>query len=333
MTNLQTLTAPATLSDSEMKCWDQIVSKLITLNERLWENRLNGIGIQRWLENFTGLTGHSQDEERLHALYIISQYMYYGAREIRILLRALYKELFLLPLAQQINSRVSNLDEFTLELDKQISATRFLGVGNPSESGVHLLYYFRQENRLPKSNFMDTAQLYQTDSTSKSGRRPTERAVTRYVFLDDICGSGETAVTYSRDLLPDLIQAHPEVELHYLALFGTQDGLDYVRNNTVFGKQSAAIYELDKTYKWLDENSRYFSVLQTELNPTILRILPECYGKRLWPGHPLGWSDGQLLLGFFHNTPDNTLPIIWRDKDNGSQNDWYPVFSRYPKVN
>ena len=31
-----------------------------------------------------------------------------------------------------------------------MSATGFLGVATPSESGVHLLYYFRQENNLQK---------------------------------------------------------------------------------------------------------------------------------------------------------------------------------------
>ena len=33
---------------------------------------------------------------------------------------------------------------------RRMSATGFLGVATPSESGVHLLYYFRQENNLQK---------------------------------------------------------------------------------------------------------------------------------------------------------------------------------------
>jgi hypothetical protein len=332
MTMLQALAAPANLSNEEMECWDTIVSRVVTLNERLWENRLTGVSVKHWLENFTGLTGSSAEEERLHALYVLSQFMYYGAREIRLLLRAVYRELFLLPLAQQINARVANVQQFKAELTTQISSTRFLGVGNPSESGVHLLYYFRQENRLPKSSFLDAAQLYRSDSTAASGRRPAEPGINRYVFLDDLCGSGETAETYSKNLLPDLINAQPNVELHYLALFGTKDGLDHVRDRTAFGKHCSAIYELDKTYKWLDTGSRYFSVLRSELNPSVLQLLPQHYGKLLWPEHAMGWSDGQLLLGFFHNTPDNTLPIIWCDEENGSDHDWYPVFHRYPKI-
>jgi len=42
----------------------------------------------------------------------------------------------------------------------------------------------------------------------------------------------------------------------------------------------------------------------------------------------LGWGDCQLLLGFYHNTPDNTLPVIWYDED---EINWYPIFRRYNK--
>ena len=31
----------------------------------------------------------------------------------------------------------------------------------------------------------------------------------------------------------------------------------------------------------------------------------------------LGYRDSQLLIGFQHNTPDNTLPIIWYDEQAG----------------
>jgi len=43
--------------------------------------------------------------------------------------------------------------------------------------------------------------------------------------------------------------------------------------------------------------------------------------------HPLGFADGQYLLGFEYNTPDNTLPIFW-----GTSNGWYPLFTRYQKI-
>ena len=47
-------------------------------------------------------------------------------------------------------------------------------------------------------------------------------------------------------------------------------------------------------------------------------------------GNSLGFKDCQLLLGFNHNTPDNTLPIFWYDEKNYN---WYPIFKRYKKNN
>jgi len=259
--------------------------------------------------------------------------MYFGSQEIRVLLRALYRELFLLPLAQRVRDETTGTAEFCERMEEERSATRFLGVGNPSESGVHLLYYFRQENGLSKSAFLDSAQIY--DLASAQGQRkrvPRHPDVKRYIFLDDICGSGETAVRYSNNLLPELLTERPDVEVWYFSLFATSEGLQRVANETVFGKRCGAVYELDETYKWTGLNSRYLSALPEGLYRSLLTALPFAYGSMLLPEHPLGYQDSQLLLGFSHNTPDNTLPIIWFEQEHGTSASWYPIFKRYPKV-
>ena len=56
--------------------------------------------------------------------------------------------------------------------------------------------------------------------------------------------------------------------------------------------------------------------------------MTEGYGKKLFPAHPIGYEDGQLLLGFTHNTPDNAPPIFW---DEGRNTPWAPIFVRYDK--
>ena len=218
-------------------------------------------------------------------------------------------------------------------MDHERAATRFLGVGNPSESGVHLLYYFRQENLLGKDAFMDSAQIYTVVTDGATRRRvPRHADVKRYVFLDDMCGSGETAVRYSLDLLPELVAESPNVELSYLSLFATTAGLERVRRDTVFGDRCGAVYELDETYRWAVASSRYLSVLPVGLDRDLLIAIAHDYGAAILPAHPLGYMGSQLLLGFFHNTPDNTLPVIWCDERNGSSAEWYPIFRRYPKV-
>jgi len=327
------LTAPPTLNNDQMALWEALGTRLVTLDERVWEGNANGPAVENWLGNFVGRTGASADLERLHALYLLSQFMYFGAREIRVLLKALYRELFLLPLAQEVRAQVASEAEFLTRMAEERAATRFLGVGNPSESGVHLLYYFRQENLLGKEAFLYSAQIYKVAAEDSGRKRVARHAdVKRYIFLDDMCGSGETAVRYSKDLLPDLIAEKPDVELFYFSLFATTAGLERVRTETVFGQRCGAVYELDESYKWASPGSRYLLGLPSGLDADLLVAVASVYGEAIMPGHPLGYLGSQLLLGFFHNTPDNTLPVIWCDQQNGSRESWYPIFRRYPKI-
>jgi len=326
------LAPPSSLTNSEIELWDSLCTRLITLNERVWEDIANGPAISEWLKNFVGKTGRHQDIEKLHALYLLSQFMYFGTDEIRVLLKSLFRDLYLIPLAQRVRERTSSFDEFNEIMNLERASTRFLGVGNPSESGVHLLYYFRQENGLSKNAFLDAAQIYKSSDEEAKQRVLRYADVKRYVFIDDMCGSGETAVRYSTDLLPDLVNQMPDAELYYFSLFGTKDGLDRVRRESKFGKNCGAVYELDSSYKWADSNSRYFSNIAADLDRQLLADLAKTYGEVICPEHPLGYEQSQLLLGFSHNTPDNTLPVIWSDMEHGSPSRWYPIFRRYQKI-
>jgi hypothetical protein len=311
-------------------------TRITILSERAWENRIKWDLVERWLANFTGQSGCTAEEERLHALYLLSQFLYFGSREIRVLLKALYRDLFLLPLVQDVKAAHGGLRD-PVELRKLTAAalgrTRFLGVGNPSESGVHLLYFFRQENRLSKDHFLDSAQILERVHTSSGiERRLRFPDIERYVFVDDVCGSGDTAVNYSNDFLQEVRALNPSASLSYLAIFSTADGMKTVREKSIFGVASAAVYELDKTYQCLSEGSRYLKVVPDNISADIVRKMAAYYGAVLWPDHPGGYLKGELLLGFHHNTPDNTIPIIWMDQSHGSAIPWTPAFRRYPKI-
>lgn len=308
--------------------------RITILNERAWEHKLDNDAINRWLENFNGRTGLEPEIERIHALYLLSQFMYFGSREIRVLLRAIYNDLYLAPLIQEVRQSLGgsrDLQEIASSLNTEISKTRFLGVGNPSESGVHLLYYFRQENSLSKKQFADNAQIITRDQeTQKRVLRYPE--IERYVFVDDVCGSGETAVRYSNDFLREMQELNKNVKIHYFCLFANADGMDVVRRNSAFGNNCGAVYEFDKSYRCVSEDSRYFKSTPDGINLDSARKIADIYGQIICPGHPMGYLDSQMLLGFTHNTPDNTLPIIWMDSDNCSSSPWTPAFRRYPKV-
>ena len=155
--------------------------------------------------------------------------------------------------------------------------------------------------------------------------------ISRYVFVDDVCGSGETAVRYT-DFLQDVQAKNKNARFFYYALFATTDGLKRMKEESIFGSNSGTVFELDETYKCLSKRSRYLSVVPDGVDADNVRMLIEAYGRLLWPEHPLGYENSQLLLGFHHNTPDNTIPIIWMDEANGAKVPWHPAFRRYPKL-
>lgn len=134
--------------------------QISVFNSTLWENRVQGPKILEWLDNF------DDDNEKDYALYILSRLMYFGSSSIRNLLKALYRDLYRYPIINTIRrNNTDTLDSNIIEglFLQELSATRFLGVGNPSESGVHLLYYFRQENKIPKDLFINTDDVIEYD--------------------------------------------------------------------------------------------------------------------------------------------------------------------------
>jgi hypothetical protein len=326
--------------------YENLKKRIMILNEKVWEGRVSWPQVELWLNNFTGRIA-DRDAEQLHALFWLSQFMYFGSKEIRVLLKSLYRDLYLCPMIQDVlNILPPNSTEADLKIAirNELTHTRFLGVGNPSESGVHLLYYFRQENELSKENFLDSVQIFtksidsQSDidiqgSDSSSHLKLKNPDLRRYVFIDDICGSGDTAIDYSKEILNDLLRLNPNAKVAYYCLFATKKGLDKVRNKSLFRKNCEAVYELDPSYRCLSNESRYLKgAIPIDINPILARKIVEEYGQLLDPEYACGYKDSQMLMGFHHNTPNNTLGIMWHDSAFGGSSQWYPIFKRYPKV-
>jgi len=265
---------------------------------------------------------------------LLSQFLFIGSSETRVLLQSVYRDLFLIPLIQEVRASLGgdrNPEVVGAALEDALAKTRFLGVGNPSESGVHLLYYFRQENHLPKELFLDSAAVF-TSTVGEDGKIERSLAhpdIERYIFVDDVCGSGDTAAEYSEGIVTEILSFKPDVNLHYLAMFATRKGIDKVRA-TKFGAGSAAVFELDDSYSCLSAGARILLDAPPHIDADTIRKIVISYGELLWPGCPGGWGNNQLLLGFHHNTPDNTLPIIWAE--GSATSPWTPAFKRYSKL-
>lgn len=307
------------------------MAKIKALNETVWERHATEPAVVEWLENFAA-SNHSGLSERAHALFLLSNFMYFGSREIRELLKALYRDLYRYPIVEAI--RKANHDTLNSTVidplfRAELQATRFLGVGNPSESGSYLLYYFRQENALPANLFVHTHQVF-----ARAGGAGTLRlrddTVKRYIFIDDFCGSGKQGTDYSREIVEDIKRLKKDAFVAYYLLFATTTGIEKVRKETAFDT-TTAIYELDSSFKCFSSQSRYFRTEVAGIERVFCEDTCRKYGGRMMPApHVLGFEDSQLLIGFHHNTPDNTLPIIWFDEPGGVP--WKPIFRRYPKL-
>jgi hypothetical protein len=346
-------------SSNSLPLRDKLLEKIYSYGLTIWRERWTDRLEKDWLDNFQDFSDSRKEVEDLNMLYLLSKFMYFGSKEVRHLLISIFRDLYKYPIVAEIRRKNNNSTDAALierEFKNELDATRFLGVGNPSESGVHLLYYFRQENRLKKDHFIHSSQIFSTERvmgpTRSLGGLTTyipclssnsqksilkvdiaDPSIRRYVFIDDICGSGSQARGYLRKLVENIKFKDPKIEVDYFMLFGTNTGIGVVKGLNLFDRVEA-VYSIDESFKAFSPSSRYYKFVpdESKLRRLVAKSIARRYGRRLVSGtamepFPLGWGNGQLLLGLFHNTPDNSLPIFWGEKDG-----WKAAFKRYDKI-
>ena len=100
--------------------------------------------------------------------------------------------------------------------------------------------------------------------------------------------------------------------------------LDNIVNDLGYDEVNT-LFLLDESFKCFSNESRFFNETHDETKNQC-QIICTTHGENLCKEHPLGYKDGQLLIGFYHNTPNNTLPIFWSTAPS-----WTPIFKRYRK--
>lgn len=187
---------------------------------------------------------------------------------------------------------------------------KFFALGeSSSSSGSMYLYDFRKELRLPESSF-----------PNDDFRKYLDK-VNSLVFFDDIIGSGSQASRFFKKHL-----SKTNAPLYYSSVFGFSEGIQFVKNNTQFKHVFSGI-TLSSEERAFSSESKIFSDIKTK---TRIEDICQKYGKLLYPLHPLGYDNSQSLIVFPHNTPNNTLPIIWASPENEKENGivWSPLWER-----
>ena len=312
--------------------------KIKDLNGVLWEGRLSHIKLEEWLGNF------ELEEEKDAALYLLSKFVFFNEKNIRMLLVALYRDLYKYPIIEKIRKANGHtLDETFIkkEFKKIQNTTLFACVGDTSESSSHLQYPFRQENKISKSLFVEY---------ERKGSAKIARPLTHCVFIDDFCGTGEQVTTNMevKDKITYLRTNYPSIRIFYYTLIATMKGMERVIKTGIFDEVDS-VYELDESFECFSSKARIFdddclfdknmikkmckkygTKLMKHFIVEVQRsVLPEGHLRKLADYHSLGFCNCQLLVGMNHNVPDNTLPIIWYDEDHAL---WKPIFKRANKI-
>ncbi|WP_194868659.1 primase-helicase family protein [Pseudoalteromonas sp. PPB1] len=178
-----------------------------------------------------------------------------------------------------------------------------------ASSGSQFLYQYGKELGLKEKNFK-----------SDDFRAHLNRDID-IVFFDDIIGSGNQATKFFNNYLKNA-----RARCHYVALLGFENGQENIRRDTNFNSLLVCRPLYDE-YMAFSDNSYVFT---TQEERELVKAVCLEWGKKLYPAHPLGYDDSQALIVMPHNTPNNTLPVVWAGPDSESDEElpWHPVWPR-----
>lgn len=326
---------------TEEEHFKALEDKIMLLSNTAWSDRnLHWNEVEKWLEQFDKEVKGSS----IHFLHLLSNFMYFGRKEVREMLKSLYRDIYRCPIIQEIreaNCHTKDIEFLNTEFEKVLQNTKFLGIGNPSESGTHLLYLFRQTNNIKKTQFINGHEVFKRDQKGETLIK--DEKISRYVFIDDLAGSGSQAITYSKNLVKDIKDRNPIAKVSYYVLFATEEAIRNIQANSYFD-EVRSIFTLDDSFKCFSARSRYFrgkkadeerentKTLCSHFDRPLSKILCTKEGFPDENYYELGFNDSQLLLSFYHNTPDNAPPVFWFSNRPSELKNWKPIFNRYHKV-
>jgi hypothetical protein len=275
----------------------------------VWEDFAGAKDIFEWKSNFKGIVADAS-VEGLVADNLLMNFIYYNERELGFLCKMAYSKFREDRIRELVLDNVS-IDEAEESFRKGLERCRFTGLGRASESGDYFLYPFRQQNSLPVSLFVKD--LDEIDAS-----------VEDLIIVDDFLATGESTIRFwDSNEFAELRKERPDLNSHLMVLVALDEGVSNVRQNTEMDVICPEI--LDEEYQAFSDSSSIFP--EEGLRKTAKNIC-ENYGASLeGSARALGFGGSELLVGFFHNVPDNTLPVIWSEK-----NDWYPLLRRKKKI-
>jgi tetratricopeptide (TPR) repeat protein len=207
----------------------------------------------------------------------------------------------------------------------------FACLGKASKSEDLMLRLLRQECEIPSERVVDDWYKLLRDAKEQ----PTETVV---IVVDDFIGTGSNLVDKMNNRLRDAKEHFEtgedslawietwfqQASLLGLVVAGCSEGIAYI-GEQLEGKchmklmVEDVLEDSDRAFHptcdlWLDDEERQRA-----------REMAETIGRSLYRPAPLGYGDGQYLVVFYHNVPNNSLPILHRSGRYLSS-EWRPLF-------
>ena len=237
----------------------------------------------------------------------------------------------------KIADRLKFLHRLIPEEKRGSTYVTFLGPPQKRENQLAADYY--AVNNLRRSEGAEKITYLETALRDGTG-------VSSIVFLTDIIGSGKQVLDYYEMLvsnkstgeIPSLPSEMSDrlrsLEKYCFAIVGTEGGVKRITDSKIFSEVKVA--------QLLTERDKAFSPERTDIfadksEREEAKQLVERIGKQLYPPvkskpaedspGPFGFGNSELLVVFYYNTPNNTLPILWKEgKVDGKI--WHPILRR-----
>lgn len=269
---------------------------------RKFKNAVTYFDILNWLNNF-----EPQDKDSM--LCILKLFRYYDEINLFEGFEKCIKDLF---------SRIGEKRKIV-----------FQAVSEYGKSSTAMMPYFKKSLEKIEHNHEIKFSAHKHDFKRFAKELKKTQPIV-LVMLDDFFGSGEQLIKYYKtyigsqctrnSICTDLFfmsfictcMAKTKIEKTYpssTVISSEMESRMFFTKNDVLGSRSN-IKKISKLCNDYALNRDLFSIFDKETKVT--------------KHFPMGYENSQSFIAFSYGTPNNTLPIIWSDKNN-----WFPLFPRF----
>ena len=212
------------------------------------------------------------------------------------------------------------LYEQILKLPKE-SRKHIVPLGKPGKSGAAVSYWIHglmRRNDSENTTFHSSVEAFISYRNSVAWETLNDVVV----YVDDFIGSGGSvvkALSLEKRVRPEVLSDACSGRLYFVAAIVMDNGYSKISQDI-----SGAVILGDLHCKGFDPHKKIFgSYFKTKA----VREMCYKYGEQLFKDFPLGFKNTQSLVLMQHSSPNNTVPVLWSDKQYQGRN-WIPLVPR-----